>query len=94
MSKSSGSSTLRAYGKKTAISRRETRGAWRSAWVYNEEPPPRRTGRMFPSPPCMSRIAPDLFNISEEEPVPPVVGESLFRDSVLSPSKADSGARI
>ena len=49
---------------------------------------------MFPLPHCMGRIVPELFNISEEEPAPPVVGESIFRDSVFSPSKVDSGARI
>ena len=37
--KSSFSSSLRAYDKKTAISRLETWCAWHSAWVYNEEPP-------------------------------------------------------
>ena len=92
--KSSFSSSLRAYDKKTVISRLEMWCAWHSAWVYNEEPSFKWADHMFPLPPSMSRIDPDLFNISEEKPVTPALGESLFEDSVIPPIQVDSGDRI
>ena len=49
---------------------------------------------MFPFPPSMCRIVPESFNISEEQPAPPVVDGSIWGDFVFAPLKGDSGARI
>ena len=91
--KSSFSSSLVAYDKKTVISRLEMWCAWHSAWVYKEEPSFRWNDPMFPLPPCFSRIRPELFNVGDAQEMSPVVDEFGLDGQAIFPMTVDGASR-